>query len=132
MKFWDYGNSFLLMSSKAGAEIEQQEGKKSAHNRFRYPSNVEDIMGDIFELGFGPFRWICSSADPEDLRKTDKIAEKTIKKLIQNAPGNMKPQYADNLDWIQKAEENKLVVGSQARILYADAVARSLILRAFS
>lgn len=79
MKFWDYGNSFLLMASKAGAEIESSGSK---HHRYKYPSYVEDIMGDIFELGFGPFRWICSSANPQDLHKTDKIAERVICELM--------------------------------------------------
>lgn len=89
-------------------------------------------MGDIFELGFGPFRWICSSGLDEDLRKTDKIAEETIASLMKDAPLKMVEQYEDNLKWIRKAEENKLVVGSKARILYADAVARTLILMKFS
>ena len=89
-------------------------------------------MGDIFELGFGPFRWVCTSAKDEDLRKSDKIAEETIVELMEKCPEEMKLQYADNLNWIRKADENKLVIGSKARILYADAVARSLILNRFS
>lgn len=128
MKFWDYGNSFLFMASNAQADILSIDG----HHKFRYPSYVEDIMGDIFELGFGPFRWVCSSGSEEDLRKTDKIAENTIVELMENCPKEMALQYEDNLKWIRKAEENKLVVGSKARILYADAVARALILLRFS
>lgn len=89
-------------------------------------------MGDIFELGFGPFRWMCSSGLDEDLQKTDKIAEETIVELMKNAPPKLTEQYEDNLKWIRKADENKLVVGSKARILYADAVARTLILMRFS
>ncbi len=83
MKFWDYGNSFLMMASRAGADI---SGKGSKQHQFRYPSYVEDIMGDIFELGFGPFRWICSSGNPEDLKKTDKIAESVIADLMDKCP----------------------------------------------
>ena len=82
MKFWDYGNSFLFMASNAKADILSIDG----HHKFRYPSYVEDIMGDIFELGFGPFRWVCSSGSEEDLRKTDKIAENTIVELMENCP----------------------------------------------
>jgi len=100
MQFWDYGNSFLLMASKAGADI---KGTGSGQHKFKYPSYVEDIMGDIFELGFGPFRWICSSKNPQDLQKTDKIAEKVILELMEKCPPIMKHQYADNLEWIRKA-----------------------------
>lgn len=129
MKFWDYGNSFLLMASRAKADILGTNGTK---NKFKYPSYVEDIMGDIFELGFGPFRWICTSALEKDLRKTDKIAEETIVELMKDCPKQLHAQYSDNLEWIRRAEENKLVVGSKARILYADAVARGLLMQRFS
>lgn len=127
MKFWDYGNSFLLEASRAGAEI-MNENKTG----FRYPSYVEDIMGDIFSLGFGPFRWVCLSNDPEDLSLTDKIAASVIETISKNASEKAKLQYKDNHLWITKAEENKLVVGSQARILYSDAHGRIQIAKAFN
>lgn len=128
MRFWDYGNSFLLESSRANAEV-FREGSTS---KFRYPSYVEDIMGDIFELGFGPFRWMCTSGKHSDLAKTDKIAERVLTALSEHAPKEIKGQLEDNIHWIKSAEDNKLVVGSQARILYADAAGRAELLRQFS
>ncbi len=129
MTFWDYGNSFLLEASRAGADVGDGglDGKT-----FRYPSYVQDIMGDIFSLGFGPFRWVCTSGDPADLRETDTIAEDVMVALRADAPPRVRAQLDDNLMWIRKAEENKLVVGSQARILYADCAGRSAIAQAFN
>eukprot|EP01028_Stygiella_incarcerata_P012781 TRINITY_DN80450_c0_g1_i1.p1 TRINITY_DN80450_c0_g1~~TRINITY_DN80450_c0_g1_i1.p1 ORF type:complete len:683 (-),score=184.62 TRINITY_DN80450_c0_g1_i1:189-2237(-) len=128
MKFWDYGNSFLLQASRAGADVMNPSG-----TGFKYPSYVEDIMGDIFSLGFGPFRWVCSSNDPEDLAMTDKIAGDVIEELAAKAESDDdKRQYADNLLWIRQADENKLVVGSQARILYSNAEGRVAIALAFN
>lgn len=125
MKFWDYGNSFLLEASRAGADIMSCDDS----TRFKYPSYVEDIMGDIFSLGFGPFRWICTSGSRQDLTTTDRIAEEVIRELMNqpDCPENSRAQYADNLRWIQSAEENNLVVGSEARILYADTLGRASI-----
>ena len=119
MKFWDYGNRFLLQSSRAGADIMKNKLD------FKYPSYVEDIMGDIFSLGFGPFRWICTSRNELDLIKTDKIAENVMSNLRANElEQRVSAQLDDNIYWIQKAHENKMVVGTQARILYANAEAR--------
>ena len=124
--FFDYGNAFLLESSRAGADI--MNGDK-----FRYPSYVEDIMGPFcFDYGFGPFRWVCTSGNPEDLQKTDSLATQVLEELMQNAPGRIQQQMADNIQWIRGAQENKLVVGSQARILYADAWGRIKIAEAFN
>ncbi len=124
--FFDYGNAFLLESSRAGADI--MDGDK-----FRYPSYVEDIMGPMcFDYGFGPFRWVCTSGDPKDLATTDKIANKVITKLMQQSPKRIRQQMVDNIKWIQGAQENKLVVGSQARILYADAWGRIQLADAFN
>jgi len=127
MRFWDYGNSFLLEASRAHADIMGANGKD-----FKYPSYVQDIMGDIFSLGFGPFRWVCTSGDPEDLKTTDAIAKEVMERLRSDAPQRVAAQLDDNLLWISKAEENKMVVGSQARILYADAKGRSEIAVAFN
>ncbi len=124
--FFDYGNAFLLESSRAGADI--MDG-----NKFRYPSYVEDIMGPFcFDYGFGPFRWVCTSGDPDDLQKTDEIATRVLEELKLNAPERIQQQMADNIQWIQGAQQNKLVVGSQARILYADAWGRIKIAEAFN
>ncbi len=124
--FFDYGNAFLLESSRAGADI--MDG-----DRFRYPSYVEDIMGPLcFDYGFGPFRWVCTSGTPEDLKKTDDIATRVLEALRQTAPKRIQQQMADNIQWIRGAQENKLVVGSQARILYADAWGRIKIAEAFN
>ncbi len=119
MYFFDYGNAFLLEASRAGADIMDEGGK------FRYPSYVQDIMGPLFfDHGFGPFRWVCTSSLPEDLRVTDEIAAGVLEELARQAPDNIRNQMLDNLHWIQQAEKNNLVVGSQARILYADAQGR--------
>jgi len=125
--FFDYGNAFLLEASRAGADIMSPEGE------FRYPSYVQDIMGPIcFDYGFGPFRWVCCSNDPADLRITDAIAARVLELLIEKAPVEIKQQMADNIHWIKEAEKNRLVVGSQARILYADAEGRMAIAGAFN
>ena len=128
MYFFDYGNAFLKVARDgAKADICKADGS------FKYPSYVQDIMGPFcFDYGFGPFRWVCSSGNPEDLRKTDAIAAKVLSELLAEAPEEIKLQYSDNLLWIQQAEQNKLVVGSQARILYADAEARIAIAQAFN
>lgn len=128
MYFFDYGNAFLKVARDgAKADICKADGS------FKYPSYVQDIMGPFcFDYGFGPFRWVCSSGNAEDLRKTDAIAAKVLSELLAEAPEEIKLQYSDNLLWIQQAEQNKLVVGSQARILYADAEARIAIAQAFN
>ena len=127
MYFWDYGNAFLLEASRAGADIVRPDG------RFIYPSYVEDIMGPMcFDYGFGPFRWVCCAGTDEDLRKSDAIAARVIKEIMQDAPDEIQSQLSDNLHWIETAEENKLVVGSRARILYADSEGRTKIAQAFN
>ena len=126
--FFDYGNAFLLESSRAGADIMAPNGID-----FKYPSYVQDIMGPMcFDYGFGPFRWVCASGKPEDLQKTDEIACKVLEEIRQNSPAEIQQQMADNIQWIKGAQENKLVVGSQARILYADAEGRMKIAEAFN
>lgn len=130
MKFWDYGNSFLLEASKAGANLVDE--KDETGQSFRYPSYVQDIMGDIFSLGFGPFRWVCLSGKPADLEETDRIAAEVIDQLSKISPLSAKQQYGDNYKWIVQAGENKLVVGSQARILYSDLEGRRKIALAFN
>lgn len=128
MYFFDYGNAFLLQASRAGADIMSPDG-----HGFRYPSYVQAIMGpDFFDYGFGPFRWVCVSADPEDLAKSDRIAGDVLEEMLKNAPEDIHGQLADNLHWIRQAGENNLVVGSQARILYADAEGRAKIALAFN
>ncbi|MFP4369055.1 MAG: urocanate hydratase [Candidatus Kapaibacterium sp.] len=128
MYFWDYGNAFLLEAGRAGADV-----FKEGSSKFRYPSYVEDIMGPMcFDFGFGPFRWVCTSSDPEDLAKTDSIAAKVIREMLGEAPVEIKQQLEDNLRWIEQAADNKMVVGSQARILYADAEGRIKIAKAFN
>ncbi len=125
--FFDYGNAFLLEASRAGADIMKPGGG------FRYPSYVEDIMGPMcFDFGFGPFRWVCCSNDPADLVTTDRIAAETLKGIIKESPQEIRLQMADNIRWIKEAGENRLVVGSQARILYADSEGRTGIARAFN
>lgn len=127
MYFFDYGNAFLLESSRAGADILNEDGK------FRYPSYVQDIMGPgFFDYGFGPFRWVCTSGDPGDLAKTDEIAASVLENILQTAPDDIKGQLTDNIHWIKEAGKNKLVVGSQARILYADCEGRTKIAQAFN
>ena len=127
MYFFDYGNAFLLESSRAGADVLLPDG------RFRYPSYVQDIMGPMyFDYGFGPFRWVCMSEKPEDLAKTDEIAIKVLTEIAAEAPARIAGQMHDNIQWIREAGRNKLVVGSQARILYADCEGRTKIALAFN
>lgn len=127
MYFFDYGNAFLLEASRAGADITNSDGT------FKYPSYIQDILGPMcFDYGFGPFRWVCTSGNPEDLKTTDKIAEEVLMKLRASAPEEITQQLDDNIRWIREAENNKLVVGSQARILYADAKGRMEIAIAFN
>jgi urocanate hydratase len=127
MYFWDYGNAFLLEAGRAGAEVFRGDGG------YRYPSYVQDIMGPLcFDYGFGPFRWVCTSSDPQDLQTTDRLAAEVLEDMMQEAPVEIRQQLADNLLWIRQAEANKLVVGSQARILYADGEGRIRIARAFN
>ncbi len=126
--FFDYGNAFLLEASRAGADI-------MAENQidFKYPTYVQDIMGPMcFDYGFGPFRWVCASGKAEDLAKTDAIACEVLEEIMKDSPNEIQQQMADNIQWIQGAQENKLVVGSQARILYADAEGRMKIASAFN
>ncbi len=126
--FFDYGNAFLLEASRAGADV-------MADNQidFKYPSYVQDILGPMcFDYGFGPFRWVCTSGNPDDLRKTDAIALEVMTEIKNSAPEEIQQQMQDNIKWIQEAEQNKLVVGSQARILYADAEGRAKIAEAFN
>ena len=126
--FFDYGNAFLLEASRAGANIMAENNID-----FKYPSYVQDIMGPMcFDYGFGPFRWVCGSGNPEDLAKTDAIACQVLEEIMKNAPTRVQQQMADNIQWIKGAQENKLVVGSQARILYADSEGRIKIARAFN
>ncbi len=126
--FFDYGNAFLLEASRAGADIMAENGID-----FKYPSYVQDIMGPMcFDYGFGPFRWVCASGKPEDLAKTDEIACNVLEEIKKNSPEEIQQQMADNIQWIKGAQENKLVVGSQARILYADAEGRMKIAEAFN
>jgi urocanate hydratase len=128
MYFFDYGNAFLLESSRAGADIMAADGQS-----FRYPSYVQDIMGPLFfDYGFGPFRWVCSSGDPADLAASDKIAGDVLEEMLRTAPAEVHGQLADNLHWIREAGPNNLVVGSQARILYADSEGRTHIALAFN
>ncbi len=120
--FWDYGNAFLLESSRAGADVLQEDGS------FRYPSYVENIMGPMcFDYGFGPFRWVCTSGNEDDLRVTDQIAIDVLRELANNCSDDIKTQYEDNIRWIVEAEKHGLVVGSKARILYADETGRTKI-----
>lgn len=126
--FFDYGNAFLLEASRAGADIMAENGID-----FKYASYVQDIMGPMcFDYGFGPFRWVCASGKPEDLQKTDDIACRVLEEIMKNSPVEIQQQMADNIQWIKGAQENKLVVGSQARILYADAEGRMKIAQAFN
>ena len=127
MYFFDYGNAFLLESSRAGADVLLPDGS------FRYPSYVQDIMGPLyFDYGFGPFRWVCMSEDPEDLAKTDAIAVRVLSEIAASAPEEISGQMRDNIRWIEEAGRNRLVVGSQARILYADCEGRTRIALAFN
>ena len=126
--FFDYGNAFLLESSRAGADVMAENNID-----FKYPSYVQDILGPMcFDYGFGPFRWVCASGNPEDLDKTDAIAASVLQELMENSPEEIQLQMQDNITWIQNAKSNKMVVGSQARILYADAEGRVKIAEAFN
>ena len=126
--FFDYGNAFLLEASRAGADVMALNGID-----FKYPSYVQDIMGPMcFDYGFGPFRWVCCSGNPEDLEKTDAIAQAVLEEMMRTAPNEISQQLADNIQWIKSAQQHKLVVGSQARILYADSEGRIRIARAFN
>jgi len=127
MYFFDYGNAFLLEASRAGADVMKADGT------FRYPSYVQDIMGPLFfDYGFGPFRWVCTSGDPEDLAVTDRIAAEVLENILQTASADIKSQLEDNLHWIKEAGKNNLVVGSQARILYLDSMGRIEVAKAFN
>jgi urocanate hydratase len=127
MYFFDYGNAFLLEASRAGAEIMNSKGG------FRYPSYIQDILGPMFfDYGFGPFRWVCTSSNPDDLETTDRIAQAVLEEIALTAPEEIKGQLEDNILWIKEAGNNKMVVGSQARILYADAEGRIKIAEAFN
>ncbi|MFH1005592.1 MAG: urocanate hydratase [Bacteroidota bacterium] len=144
MYFFDYGNAFLLEASRAGADVfissqslPERNGdfflQKNKNESFRYPSYVQDIMGPMyFDFGFGPFRWVCTSTNPKDLETTDKIVTKILETIYKKAPKEIKQQLSDNIRWIKEAQKNKLVVGSQARILYADAEGRIKIAEAFN
>ena len=127
MYFFDYGNAFLLEASRAGADILKEDGK------FRYPSYVQDIMGPLFfDYGFGPFRWVCMSENPDDLAKSDALAAQVLREIVKDAPEEIQGQMMDNIHWIEEAQKNNLVVGSQARILYADCEGRTKIALAFN
>ena len=129
--FFDYGNAFLLEASRAGADVMAEN--PTLGREFKYPSYVQDIMGPMcFDYGFGPFRWVCASGKPEDLQKTDEIASKILEEIMKNSPQEIQQQMKDNIQWIKGAQENKLVVGSQARILYADAEGRMKIAEKFN
>jgi len=126
--FFDYGNAFLLEASRAGGDVMAENGVD-----FKYPSYVQDILGPMcFDYGFGPFRWVCASGKPEDLDKTDAIAASVLERIMQESPEEIQQQMQDNITWIKDAKQNKLVVGSQARILYADAQGRMEIAKAFN
>ncbi|MBT8327437.1 MAG: urocanate hydratase, partial [Bacteroidia bacterium] len=126
--FFDYGNAFLLEASRAGADVMSPNGID-----FKYPSYVQDILGPMcFDYGFGPFRWVCTSGNPIDLRKSDEIATRVMQKIKVSAPKEIQQQMEDNIKWIEEAENNKMVVGSQARILYADSEGRIKIAEAFN
>jgi urocanate hydratase len=128
MYFFDYGNAFLLEASRAGADVMANDGIN-----FCYPSYVQDIMGPMcFDYGFGPFRWVCTSGKPDDLDRTDALALQVMEELLKQAPKEIHPQLQDNINWIRQAKDNKLVVGSQARILYADAIGRIRIAETFN
>jgi urocanate hydratase len=139
MYFWDYGNAFLLEAGRAGADVftdplkNTSDPKDVLNREFRYPSYIQDIMGPLFfDYGFGPFRWVCTSGDPNDLEITDTIALEVLEKIVKDAPSEIKMQMEDNIHWIREAGKNKLVVGSQARILYADCEGRTKIAEAFN
>ncbi|QCX53995.1 urocanate hydratase [Elizabethkingia sp. JS20170427COW] len=129
--FFDYGNAFLLEASRAGADVMAEN--PTLRRKFKYPSYVQDIMGPMcFDYGFGPFRWVCTSGKPEDLQKTDQLACEVLEEIMKHAPKEIQQQMQDNITWIKGAQQNQLVVGSQARILYADAEGRMKIAKAFN
>jgi len=136
MYFWDYGNAFLKEAGDAGADVFRKSGEEypsGSDSPFRYPSYVEDIMGPLcFDYGFGPFRWVCCSGNPEDLEKTDQIAGDVLEQMLKEAPAEISGQISDNLNWIRNAQTNLPVVGSFSRILYADSEGRIRISRAFN
>jgi urocanate hydratase len=134
MYFFDYGNAFLLEASRAGADVYAERSSSDAQrSAFRYPSYVQDIMGPLFfDYGFGPFRWVCSSGNPKDLETTDRLAAEVLEEMSHHVTNDIKGQLLDNLHWIREAGRNNLVVGSQARILYADAEGRTKIALAFN
>ncbi|MEN8230889.1 MAG: urocanate hydratase, partial [Bacteroidota bacterium] len=136
MYFWDYGNAFLLESGRAGADIfreSSEAGETGQRRAYRYQSYVQDIMGPLFfDYGFGPFRWVCASSDPKDLAATDRIAGEELEKLALDAPDEIRGQLEDNIHWIRNAGSHNMVVGSKARILYADSEGRIAIARAFN
>ena len=137
MYFFDYGNAFLLEASRAGADIYKSEiansKSKVVNQEFRYPSYVQDIMGPMcFDYGFGPFRWVCTSCKEEDMDVTDQIAISVLEEMVKESPAEIQQQMRDNIQWIKGAKSNNLVVGSQARILYADAEGRIKIASAFN
>jgi urocanate hydratase len=126
--FFDYGNAFLLEASRAGGDVMAENGID-----FKYPSYVQDILGPMcFDYGFGPFRWVCASGKSEDLDKTDDIAANVLRRIMEESPEEIQQQMQDNITWIEDAKQNKLVVGSQARILYADSQGRMEIAKAFN
>jgi len=128
MYFFDYGNAFLLEARRAGADVSKAGAENTNDATFRYPSYVQDIMGDIFSLGFGPFRWVCTSGDPKDLEMTDKIAAEVLQEIVDSGiPAEIEQQYQDNLKWIREAGKHSMVVGSQARILYSDQRGRAAL-----
>jgi len=132
MYFFDYGNAFLLEVRRSGANV-AKSGDEENPNAFRYPSYVQDIMGDIFSLGFGPFRWVCTSGRPEDLEMTDKLAQEVLEKIITDGvPKEIEQQYSDNIKWIREAGKHEMVVGSQARILYSDQKGRMALALKFN
>jgi len=132
MYFFDYGNAFLLESRRSGANV-AKAGDEGNANAFRYPSYVQDIMGDIFSLGFGPFRWVCTSGRPEDLERTDRLAQEVLEKIISDGvPEDIEQQYSDNIKWIKEAGKHQMVVGSQARILYSDQKGRMALALRFN
>merc|ERR1719500_874657 len=132
MYFFDYGNAFLLEARRAGADVARR-GKENDPTLFRYPSYVQDIMGDIFSLGFGPFRWVCTSGRAEDLATTDRLAREVLEEQVRvGVPGDIKQQICDNIKWISEAGKHEMVVGSQARILYSDQRGRTALALRFN
>merc|ERR1719500_370076 len=132
MYFFDYGNAFLLEARRAGADV-SKKGQAEGSTLFRYPSYVQDIMGDIFSLGFGPFRWVCTSGRPEDLATTDRLAKEVLEQQVrEGVPKEIEQQICDNIKWISEAGKHEMVVGSQARILYSDQRGRTALALRFN